>query len=205
MLNASIAWNRAQLWANSSGPEYTFVEVDDGSATTTVSYSMPQAYASIAVGWTNYDYAPTSRTSIVSTQTFLDPSVFNDAQGSNATARLYAFRLALHEFGRILGLGNVLDGRDLMDPRATPERALQPPTFSILDLYAVHLLALGNTPTFVSLPSNLQNQLVDASTFVDSGVPVPVPEFPLMSPSIAIVFLVAGFLLAKRVRRAKKS
>jgi hypothetical protein len=204
VLNASIAWNRAQLWANSSGPAYTFVEVDDSSATTTVSYSMPQAYAGIAVGWTNYNYAPTSRTSIVSTQTFLDPSVFNEAQGSNSTAQLYAFRLALHEFGRILGLGSILDGQDLMDPRGTPERALQPPMFSTLDLYAVHVLASGSTPTFVTLPNNLQNQLVDASTFLGTGVPVPVPEFPAMPPSIVIVFLVTGFLLARRVRRAHK-
>lgn len=205
VLNASIAWNRAQLWANPSGPEYAFVEVDDGSATTTVSYSMPQAYASIAVGWTNYNYAPSSRTLIVSTQTFLDPSVFNEAQGGNATAQLYAFRLALHEVGRILGLGSILDGQDLMDPRGTPERALQPPVFSTLDLYAVHVLASGSTPTFVTLPNNLQNQLVDASTFLGSGAPVPVPEFPVMSPSIVIVFLVAGLLLARRARRVKKS
>ena len=149
-------------------------------------------------------HAPTSRSSIISTQTFLDPSVFNEAQESNATAQLYAFRLALHEFGRILGLGSVLDGQDLMDPQGTPERALQPPVFSTLDLYAVHVLASGNAPAFVTLPSNMQNQLIDASALLGSGAPVPVPEFPVTSLSIVVAFLAAGFLLSRRVRRKQK-
>jgi hypothetical protein len=76
--------------------------------------------------------------------------------------------------------------------------------FSTLDLYAVHVLASGSTPTFVTLPNNLQDQLVDASTFLYSGLPVPVPEFPTMPPSVVIVFLVTGFLLARRVRRTRK-
>jgi hypothetical protein len=77
--------------------------------------------------------------------------------------------------------------------------------FSPLDLYAVHVLAPGSTPTFVTLPNNLQDQHVDASTFLDSGVTVQVPEFPVMPPpTIVIVFLVSRFLLARSVRRAQK-
>jgi hypothetical protein len=169
VLNATIAWNRAQLWSlenNSTATVYNFVEADDGTATSTVSFSMPAAYASIAVGWTNYNFAPGSRTSIVSTQTCLTPTIFNDAQGSNATAREYAFWLALHELGRILGLGSILDGKDIMEPRYTPERITQVPKLSTLDLYALQVLAQGTAPTFVTLPNGVQDQFTPVTTFL---------------------------------------
>jgi len=120
-----MAWNNAQLWNLRNNPTatlYNFVETDDGTATSIVSFSMPAAYASIAVGWTTYKFAPGSRTSIVSTQTYLTPTVFSDAQGNNATARRYAFWLALHELGRILGLDSILDEKDIMKPRYTLQR-----------------------------------------------------------------------------------
>src|SRR5208337_2297911 len=126
------------------------------------------AVASIAVGWTTYKYAPGSRTSIVSTQTYLTPTVFNDAQGSNATARSYAFWLALHELGRILGLGSILDGKDIMEPRYTPERITQVPNLSTLDLYALHILAQGTAPTFVTLPDGVQDQFTPVTVFLPS-------------------------------------
>ena len=168
VLNATMAWNRAQLWnvASESGIVYQFVETDDGSATSKVSFSMPSAYAGIAVGWTIYKYAPGSRTNVISTQTYLTPTVFNEANAANATARNYAFWLALHELGRILGLGSVLDGKDIMEPRYTPARVSQTPNLSTLDLYAVHVLAQGSAPTFVTLPDGLPDQLTPATTFL---------------------------------------
>jgi hypothetical protein len=49
---------------------------------------------------------------------------------------------------------------------------------STLDLYAVHVLASGSAPAFVTLPDNLQNQMMDATTFLNQGQPpTPVPEF----------------------------
>jgi len=178
VLNATVAWNMAQLWQNSAGPVYTFVESNDGSATAKVSYQMPTAYAGIAVGWTNYNFEPGSRTSVKSTQTYLDPNVFNAAQAQNLTARQYAFWLAIHELGRVLGLGSILDSHDIMDPMATPARVQDPPMLSTLDLYAVHVLASGSAPAFVTLPSNVQNQMVDATTFLGQGQPpTPLPEF----------------------------
>ena len=172
VLNATIAWNRAQLWNlqnNPSATVYNFVEADDGTATSTVSFSMPAAYASIAVGWTIYKFAPGSRTSIVSTQTYLTPTIFNDAQGSNATAKEYAFWLALHELGRILGLGSILDGKDIMEPRYTPERITQVPKLSTLDLYALHVLAQGTSPNFVTLPDGVQNQFTPVTVFLQTS------------------------------------
>jgi hypothetical protein len=169
VLNATVAWNRAQLWNlrnNPTGTQYTFVETNDGTATSTVSFSMPTAYAKIAVGWTNYKYAPGSRTSIVSTQTYLTPTVFNNAQGSNATARQYAFWLALHELGRILGLGSILDGKDIMEPRYTTQRVSQVPRLSTLDLHALHVLAQGSAPNFVTLPDGVQDQFTAVTVFL---------------------------------------
>jgi hypothetical protein len=168
VLNATIAWNRAQLWnlQNGTGTLYQFVETDDGSATAKVSFSMPAPYASIAVGWTMYKFAPGSRTNVISTQTYLTPTVFNEAQADNVTARHYAFWLALHELGRILGLGSVLDGKDIMEPRYTPERISEVPNLSTLDLYALQVLAGGSAPTFVTLPDGLQDQLTPATTFL---------------------------------------
>jgi hypothetical protein len=177
-MNATFAWNMAQLWQSSAGPVYTFVEANNGSATAQVSYQMPNAYAGIAVGWTNYNFEPNSRTSIKSTQTYLDPAVFTEAQANNSTARQLAFWLATHELGRVLGLGSILNSRDIMDPMATPARVQDPPMLSTLDLYAVHVLASGSAPAFVTLPDNLQNQMVDARTFLSQGqTPTPVPEF----------------------------
>jgi len=169
VLNAAVAWNRAQLLYlqnNPSATVYTFAETDDGTATSTVSFSMPAAYAPIAVGWTNYKYAPGSRMAIVSTQTYLTPTVFNDAQAGNATAKRYAFWLALHELGRILGLGSLMDGRDIMEPRYFANRVDAVPQFSTLDLYALHVLAQGNAPMFVTLPDGVQDQLMPVTTFL---------------------------------------
>jgi hypothetical protein len=172
VLNATLAWNKAQLWNLQNNPPttvYQFVETDDGTATSTVSFSMPAAYASIAVGWTTYKFAPGSRTSIASTQTYLTPTVFNEAQGSNATARSYAFWLALHELGRILGLGSILDGKDIMEPRYTSARVAQVPKLSTLDLYALHVLAQGSAPNFVTLPDGVQDQFTPVTIFLESS------------------------------------
>ena len=199
VVNATVAWNLAQVWQSSAGPTYTFVEANDGSATAKVSYDMPKAYAGIAVGWTNYNFEPGSRTSVKSTQTYLDPNVFNAAQAGNLTARQYAFWLAIHELGRVLGLGSILDSSDIMDPMATPARALDPPMFSTLDLYAVHVLASGSAPAFVTLPSDVQNQRVDARTFLSPAQPqTPVPEFQSYYGMIATICTMVALMIIRR-------
>jgi hypothetical protein len=201
VLNASTAWNEAQVWyqqsTSSTGNSYSLVESDQ--ATATISFSMPQAVSGVAVGWTIYQFASSSKTTIVSSQTFLDPSVFNPLQENNITARQLAFRLAIHELGRVLGLGSVLDGRDVMDPRNTPARASQPPMISTLDLYAVHILAQGSAPSFVTLPSNFQNQMIDARAFLSSDRVTPVPEFNDYAGLVAV--MAVGTLLAFRRKR----
>lgn len=173
VLNAALVWNQAQVWyqqaSSSTGALYKFVEAGDGVAT--VKFDMPHAYYGIAVGWTNYKFAPSSKIIIVSTQTFLDPNIFNSSQENNATARQYALWLALHELGRVLGLGSVIDGQDIMDPLWTPNRMV--PMLSTLDMYALHVLASGETPSFVTLPGSVQNQLFKAETFITPAEPSP--------------------------------
>jgi len=170
VLNASLAWNNGQLWFQHmyfpDGNVYTFVQSDH--ANVTVTYALPPLCSGLAVGWTDYTFGPSS-TAIVSARTYLDPSVFNAAQESNVTARQYGFRLALHELGRVLGLGNLIDGNDIMDPLATPTRATQPPMISTIDLYALHVLASEASLTSLVIVLNTdQYQLLIASSLLIS-------------------------------------
>jgi len=165
VLNATIAWNNAQTWYSGTNASARFIFLETDYGTATVSFEMPEAVAGIAVGWTDYKYAAGSGSIITSTRTYLDSSIFNQAQEGNETARRYAFWLALHELGRVLGLGSVLDGQDIMDPMARSERVSETPKLSTLDLYAIHLLALGYTPAFVILRQD-RNVLIDARIFL---------------------------------------
>ena len=175
VLNASIAWNQAQAWYRTLPNDYAFSFVESSQASAVISFSMPQAYVGFAVGWTDYKFAPSSKY-IVSSKTYLEPFVFNSAQENNGTARQYAFRLAVHELGRILGLGSVLDGKDVMDPRSTPARATEPVMFSTLDLYALEVLASANTPPVsVTLPGGVQNLTVNAGMMLSGQNPSPSP------------------------------
>lgn len=170
VLNATIVWNQAQEWYQHNvqdGQVYTFFESSTGSVT--VSFGVPAAYSGFAVGWTAYKFAPSSKTSIISAQVFLDGNIFSAAQENNSTARQYAFRLALHELGHVLGLGHVLDGKDIMDPRGPAYLATQQPLISTLDLYAIHTLASSaSVPNFITLSSTVTYQLMDARTFLVS-------------------------------------
>ncbi len=171
VLNASLAWNNGQLWFQHTyfpdGSVYKFIESNKANAT--ITYAIPPMCGDLAVGWTDYAFSPSSPI-IVSTRTYLDPAVFNVTQGPNATANQYAFRLALHELGRVLGLGNVINGNDIMDPLATPDHATQPPMLSTLDLFAVHVLASENTLTsMVVVLDTDQYQLLNAWSFLKSS------------------------------------
>ena len=168
VLKAAIAWNQAQLWSLRNNPSkmFYFLEADESTATSIVSFSMPSAYSTLAVGWTCYTFAPGSTTEITSTQTYLNPSIFNASQASNVTATRYGFWLALHELGRILGLGSVLDQHDIMDPLYTPERINGVPQLSTLDLYALHVLAQGSDPNFVALPVGVQDLFTPVTNFL---------------------------------------
>lgn len=171
VLNASLVWNRAQLWYQQTyspdGNVFTYVE--SRLANATVTFTLPTLCAGFAVGWTEYDLAQSSNT-ILSARIFLDQAVFSAAQENNVTARHYAFWLALHELGRVLGLGSVLDGRDIMDPRGTANRITQPPMLSTLDLFAVHILASESYYTSPIVLNTDQYQLLNAWDFTGNGL-----------------------------------
>ena len=141
VLNASQVWNRAQVWFTQNyfpgGQVYSFVESPVGNVT--VTFGMPVQYACIAVGWTQY--VLDKSLTILGAHVFLDESVFSAGQEHNETALEYGFRLALHELGRVLGLGSLVDGFDVMDPIGTIGHALDPPIISMIDLFALHVLA----------------------------------------------------------------
>jgi hypothetical protein len=170
VLNATLAWNQAQKWYQKTiqnGPVYTFSESNSGNVV--VTFTMPAAYASFAVGWTEYKFSPTSKTTIVSAHVYLTPTIFSATQETNATARQYAFRLALHELGHVIGLGHVFDGKDIMDPRGPSYLSTRQPLISTLDLFAIHALAsTTKVPTFIYLSSNIAYQLIDARSFLPS-------------------------------------
>jgi len=198
VVNASLVWNRAQVWFQRifvpAGNTYSFLESNVGNAS--VSFSVPSKYASFAVGWTDFTFARSS-TSILGAHVYLDQGVFNDAQMANVTARQYAFRLALHELGHVLGLGNLLDGQDIMDPLRTPNRAAETPMLSTLDLFAVYALASNSslTSSFITLNTD-QYELVNASTFL-AGANIP-STFPASQP-----YTVPTTLCELRVHRFK--
>jgi hypothetical protein len=204
VLNASLAWNQAQNWYTQNfqnGQVYTFLELSSGSVT--VSFSVPAAYSGFAVGWTAYTFAPSSKTSITSAQVFLDENVFSAAQEKNSTARQYAFRLALHELGHVLGLGHLLDGNDIMDPRGPSYLSTQQPLISSLDLYAIHTLASGETaPAFIYLPSSIAYSLIDAQTFLTGENSIPTPEFNAWNLAVLTQLALGVSLIL--IRRRKK-
>ncbi|MGP8069494.1 MAG: hypothetical protein ACLP5V_06355 [Candidatus Bathyarchaeia archaeon] len=141
ILNASQVWNMAQLWFARNyfpgGQVYTFVESPTANAT--VTFGMPAGYACIAVGWTQYILDKSF--TILGAHVFLDSGVFNPGQEHNETALEYGFRIALHELGRVLGLGSLVDGFDIMNPIGTVSHARDPPLISMIDLFALHVLA----------------------------------------------------------------
>ena len=123
---------------------YSFFESPVGNVT--FSFAIPAAFDSIAVGWTEYVLQASS--TILAAHVFLDGGIFNESEAPNVTMQEYGFRIALHELGRVLGLGNVMDGLDIMDPIETLASASVPPLISLIDLFALHVLASSSSPPF---------------------------------------------------------
>ena len=161
VLNATIAWNQARIWYQRevhAGPAYRFIESNKPNVT--VSFTIPSLESGFARGWTSYNFAHGSVV-IASAQIYLDQKIFSADQEHNSTDRRVAFRIALHELGHVLGLGEMFDGRDVMDPRGNLDATA--PLISTLDLYTIQLLASSlSVPAFVNLPSNITDQTIDA-------------------------------------------
>jgi len=168
VLKAARVWNQAQVWFQQNyfpdGSLYTFVTSASGNVT--VSFTMPVAYASIAVGWTQYVLDGPS--TILGAHVFLDGNIFNALEEPNITGQKYGFRLALHELGRVLGLGSLIDELDIMNPIETVSLASEAPLISLIDLFALHILA--SEPYFSSsviVLNSDQQILLNAWNFLD--------------------------------------
>lgn len=141
ILDAARVWNLAQLWFQRNyapdGSVYNLIDSSQGNVS--ISFGVPVGFESIAVGWTQYVFE--GPMTIVGAHVFLDGTVFGDAHEPNATAVDFAFRVALHELGRVLGLGSLIDSLDIVNPVGTVTHASQPPFISVIDLFALHVLA----------------------------------------------------------------
>ena len=85
----------------------------------------------------------------------------------NETSSEVLYRIMVHEFGHVMGLGHIFDGRDIMDGDAYFILNLSKKSFiSTVDLYAIHYLAeLGSGTlkpySFIPLPTAIPYQLID--------------------------------------------
>ena len=90
----------------------------------------------------------------------------------NATSRDVLYRVMLHEFGHVMGLGHIFDGKDIMDGTAYFIRNPARQSFiSTTDLYAIRELAesagsngAGSSRiSFIALPASIPYDLVNVS------------------------------------------
>jgi len=85
----------------------------------------------------------------------------------NGTSREVMYRIMVHEFGHVMGLGHIFDGKDIMDGNAYFLTNIDKKSYiSTVDLYAIRNLAmLGDGKlkpySFITLPATIPYQLVD--------------------------------------------
>ena len=172
-ISAMDSWNNGQLWFAQmyypGAPTYTFTQSTNG----VVVVEFLDMSNETNVGEAQLSPWPLSGKVIEGAIVKL-PTAFG---GANFTSPLYMSwltALAIHEFGHVLGLGHP-QIPDIMNGTVNSF------FLSTLDLYAVHVLADGQVPDSITLPSNIPFTYVPGSA---------IPEFPrnFLMVSLAIAF-----------------
>jgi hypothetical protein len=182
-INAMDSWNNGQLWFTQTyftgAPTYTFSLSTNG----VVEVEFLDMSNETSVGEAQLMPWPLSGKVIEGAIVKL-PTAFN---GANFTSPLYMSwltALAIHEFGHVLGLGHP-QIPDIMNGTVNSF------FLSTLDLYAVHVLADGQVPDSITLPSNIPFTYVSGSA---------IPEFPrdFLMVSLAVAFSLLFVRFRKR-------
>lgn len=95
-------------------------------------------------------------------------------------------QLVVHMFGHVLGLDDLHGFCDVMEEGNSSCRSSVPST---LDLYAVYILAGGQAPPTVTLPSSIAYQEIPATA---------VPEFPMLPSLLSVVLVLCFGAMASR-------
>lgn len=182
-ISAIDSWNDGQRWfAQTYFPgsaTYTFVNSADGAVTVQFLDMTNETTLGEAelIPW------PLSGKVIEGAIVRL-PTSFNGANFSSPIYVSWLTALATHEFGHVLGLGHP-NTPDIMNG------TVHSFFISTLDLYAVHVLANGNVPDSVALPSD-----IPYTTFRSSAI----PELP--NGLLPLVMMVLFFTLCFGVRKS---
>ena len=175
VIQAMQIWNQAQQWFRTTyyptGGVLKLVEGSPGDAVVTFAWNpiICGAYGSAGgctTSWSGYN---------AHAKTTIDLQWGPD----------YTSAIAVHELGRVLGIGTATYPQDLMNINNDVHMP------STLDLYGVHLLASGSSAHSATLPPQIPYMTVPESA---------VPEFPT---SIIIVVTTLSSLLM--IRRGNKS
>ena len=188
-ISAMDSWNNGQLWFTQTyfpgAPTYTFSLSTNG----VVVVEFLDMSNKTNVGEAQLSPWPLSGKVIEGAIVKL-PTAFG---GANFTSPLYMSwltALAIHEFGHVLGLGHP-QIPDIMNGTVNSF------FLSTLDLYAVHILADGQVPDSITLPSNIPFNYVPSSA---------IPEFPrnFLMLSLAIAFSLLFVRFRKRTLRNRE-
>jgi hypothetical protein len=163
--NPTIACVQSVEATSSPANSYVFYE-DENTATPTVTvvFSSVHSQAAAAIEHASSELAVTGFDGSKFTISVL--SALTDVP-DNKTSSEVLYRVMVHEFGHVMGLGHIFDGKDIMDGDAYFILNLSKKSYiSTVDLYAIHYLAelgVGNLKaySFIVLPSTIPYQLID--------------------------------------------
>ena len=184
VVEAMTTWNEAQVWFRNTyyqnSSVFNLVEGSQGDAIVSFTKNEITCVGSVGMGG-----CTTWRNGAGQTRTIID----------TVWGASYTNYLALHELGRILGLGtssyiDQLNG----NPDIMSENHDGQPAISTLDLYGLHLQALQNSASSATLPQSIPYMAVPSSAL---------PEFSF-TPFVIVLNSLLGVLLLRARQRKRR-